>query len=511
MKNPTLRLTAALAMLIAASAIGQTQPATSGAAPATPPPSGWDQWCKDVKNPASWFSWGADVRLRNEYFDNAYTLNETIVRHEQDYFRFRERVWTSFIPLKGLSLNARLAAEQREWMKPSFASQYGNSSIAPGSPSRSGLEERYIILDNLNVKYNDIGGSGISVAGGRQDIMFGDPLNWWLVADGTPGDGSWTFFLDSIRASYEAKDIKTKFDVIYIYQSALPDDWMPTIGRSGENRNPMGTNPPVRPYSLTEQDEQGAIFYASTKAVNNMQIDAYFIYKHDNRIAEITSGDNADIYTLGAKISGTPTKNWFYSLEGAYQFGWKEDSIRDGSEGSSRFAARDIRAYGANGKLTYLFKDKLNNQVSLVGEWLSGDDPGSAGTDEMFDVLWGRWPRWSELYIYSYVLETSGKIAQLNNVARIGCSWGFTPVKNLSFSATYNALLAPEKTPSRALVPARFSGDGSLRGHLLQTVLKYQINKNVSTHLWGECVWQGDYYAQRDLMTFLRAEVMLTF
>jgi hypothetical protein len=56
-----------------------------------------------------------------------------------------------------------------------------------------------------------------------------------------------------------------------------------------------------------------------------------------------------------------------------------------------------------------------------------------------------------------------------------------------------------------------FSEKGNFRGHFLQTVLKHQFNKHVSGHLWAEFIWQGDYYAQRDLMTFLRAEMLFTF
>ena len=468
---------------------------------AAPQPSAFEQFAKEVKNPAPWLTWGADFRARNEYLNNALTLSEAGARHEQDYFRFRERLWTTITPVTNFTLNARLAAEQREWMKPTYANQHGY---------RSGFEERYLILDNANVKWNNAFNQPLTITAGRQDIFFGDPLNWWLVADGTPGDGSWTFFLDSIRLSLDAKDIKTKFDLVYIYQNALPDEWIPTIGRS--SKNTVAGVP--RPYSLTEQNEQGVIFYVSNKSLKNAQIDGYFIYKHDSReLPLLTAGDNADIYTIGAKITGQPAPHWAYSLEGAYQFGNKQDFTVLTNYVNSSSDWRDISAYGANAKLTYLFKDKRNNQTSIIFEYLSGDDPNTRDSDEMFDVLWGRWPRWSELYIYSYVYETSGKIAQLNNVMRVGASWSLSPMKNTTFSAMYNALFAPQEIPTRRIAPAAglFSYDGNFRGHYVQAVLKHQFSKRVSGHLWSEFVWQGDYYAQRDLMTFLRAEVMFTF
>jgi hypothetical protein len=501
MMTTKLKLSLGLAALAAVTVLADAQTPTNAPAPAAAPPapepSRYDKWEKDVKNPSPHFTWGADLRLRNEYLNNAVSLDINGARHEQDYFRFRERIWASVLPATNMSVNARLAAEQREWMRPSLTSANGN---------HSGYEGRYGIVDNVNAKWNNIGGTPLSVTAGRQDIQFGEPLNWWLVADGTPGDGSWTFFLDSVRLGYEAKDIKTKFDVVGICQSAHPDGWLPTFGRSS-------THTPG-PYNLTEQNENGAILYFSNKSMEKAQVDGYFIYKHDGK--EYSNGDNADIYTMGAKLSGNPSKNWTYSMEGAYQFGSKQDTTVGAAYVDSTTGYRTIAAYGGNARLTYLCKDELNNQFSFAFEFLSGDDPSTKGKDEMFDILWGRWPRWSELYIYSYINETSRKIAQLNNIMRFGPTWSFSPIKNMTFSATYNALFAPEETPTRAANTSLFTGtttaeNDHFRGHYIQTVLKHKFNDHISAHLWAEFVWMGDYYTNKDLMSFLRAEVMFTF
>jgi len=495
MKKSILKLTVGIAVFTAMSAITQAQTAATPATPA-PPPSAWDQWVMETKNPVDWLRWGADVRLRNEYVNNALTLSDGGVRHEQDYFRFRERLWVSVMPVTNVSVNTRLAAEEREWMKPSNAGQYG---------PRTGFEERYGILDNAYLKWNNIADQPLTLSAGRQDIALGDPDDWWLVMDGTPGDGSWTFFLDSIRTSYELKDAQTKVDVIYIYQNAKPDEWIPTIGRSSDNTSPLG----AKPYYLTEQNEQGVILYLSNKSVKDMQIDGYFIYKRDAK--EFANGDNADIYTIGSKITGTPAEHWSYSVEGAYQFGSKQDAMVGADYVNSTTAWRDINAYAGKLRVNYLFKDQMQNQVSLVGEFLSGDDPNTKGKDEMFDVLWGRYPRWTELGTWCYAAETAGKYLQMNNLGRVGLNWNVTPVKGINFNAMYNALFAPESTPTRTIAPTQFSKNGNFRGHYVQGILKYQLNKNVSAQLKGELLWEGDYYAQRDLMTFVRTEINLTF
>ena len=496
MKKTVITLTIGIAVFAATSAITQAQTAaTTTAAPAAPP-SAFEDFVQQAKNPTDWLTWGADVRLRNEYLNNALTLSEAGARHEQDYFRFRERLWISLMPVTNLSVNARFAAEEREWMKPSNAGQYGY---------RSGFEERYGILDNAYVKWNNIADQPLTLSAGRQDIALGDPDDWWLVLDGTPGDGSWTYFLDSIRTSYELKNVQTKIDVIYIYQNARPDAWIPTIGESSDNTSPLGK----KPYYLTEQNEQGVILYLSNKSVNNMQIDGYFIYKRDAK--EMANGDNADIYTIGSKITGTPADHWSYSVEGAYQFGHKQDAMVGADYVNSKEDWRDINAYAGKVRVNYLFKDQMKNQVSLVGEFLSGDDPNTKGTDEMFDVLWGRWPRWTELGTWCYAAETAGKYLQMNNIGRVGLNWNVTPVKGLNFNAMYNALFAPESTPTRTIAPTRFSNNGNFRGHYVQGILKYQLNKHATAQVKGELLSEGDYYAQRDLMTFLRTELNFTF
>jgi len=479
--------TAALFLTLAASltmAFGQTSN-TASSPGATPSSAAAAQPLQAAPDAAPQLTWGGDLRLRNEYFNSALALNAAAPLHEQDYFRIRARLWSSVTLVPDFTFNVRLAAEPRLWEDSSYTKQH------PGV----GLEGRYALIDTFNLKMTHAFGLPLTITAGRQDVQFGDAANWWLVGDGTPGDGSWTTFLDSVRATLEIPEIKTKVDAVYIYQHARPDTWLPILGRETT-------------YSLTDQNERGVILYASNKSITNTQVDGYFIYKKDNRV--FSSGDDANIYTIGSKLTGTPLPNWQYSAEGALQWGTKTDpSVKTPVNVST--LQRDIRAYGWNAKLTYLFKDSLNDQVSLVSEFLSGDNPNTSGKDEMFDVLWGRWPRFSELYIYSYPMENGGRIAQLNNLLRAGASWSLTPMKGMSFSATYNALFAPVAIPTRNVSASLFSDSGHFRGHFVQLVLKQQFNKHLSGHLWTEFLREGDFYTHRNTLSFLRAEILLTF
>ena len=482
----------------------------------SPGPSSFEQNLNDIKNPTPWLSWGGDLRLRNEYFNNAQSLTTDPAFnplfapvHEQDYFRFRGRVWTSITPVECFSLNARLSAEPRDFMKPSSSDTFFG---------QQGMQWRYGIFDNLNVQWRKPLDLPTTVTVGRQDIFLADG---WLVGDGTPLDGSFTYFLDSARITWELKDQKTTIDAIGIIQDARPDGWLPTVGTSTGGR--------PGPFLLTDQNEKGAILWVANKCIPTANLDGFFIYKKDellNSAPKASFGDNADIFTIGGQVSGLVQEHFKYSAEGAYQFGRKQDAeLNQGGANPTLPAAaqttgyRDISAFGVQAKATYLFKDKLNDQVSLSYEFLSGDNPNTKN-DEMFDVLWGRWPSWSEMYnVYSPLMEA--RIAQSQNLHRIGPTWSIDPFKDLNFSASYYALLADQSVVTRNFNnaklgalgftgPAPFTDTGTFRGHYLQAVVKYKFSKHVSGHLWGEVLFPGDFYASRQTMSFLRAELMFT-
>ncbi len=482
-----VRLGLFIASAVLISAQAQNPPltaatASAGSSPATTQPA--PDLLQQIKQPVSWMNWGGDFRVRNEYFNNLLTLNSEAARHEQDYFRFRARIWAAITPVKDVSLNARLATEPREWLEQAGCTPY---------KGHTGLDWTEGVMDSLNLQWKNLLDQPATLTVGRQDILLGDG---WLVGEGTPNDGSWTLFLDSARLTYELKEQHTVFEVIGIAQNAYADGWLPTLN----NQNRV----------LTEQNENGAIFSVANSSRRAANLTGYFIYKHDDRVTSL--GDNADIYTVGGRLSGLLGEHWKYSAEGAYQFGWKQD-LNIGKNtpvpvAGNPLANRTLDAYGFNSKLTWLAKDKSNNQLHLAFEFLTGDKPGSQN-DEMFDILWGRVPRWSEIGLYSAAPEA--RIGQQGNVIRFGPGWSITPLKNLDFSAAYYALFAVESVPTREASASLFSNSDNFRGHFVQAVLKYKFNAHLSGHLLGECLFPGNFYANSEPISFLRAEMTATF
>jgi len=516
MRTKTLPLAAALLAVtfMATSLPAQTTVvSTNVASPSSATPRAiwkFDQFAKIVKYPTDYFSCGGDLRLRDEYFKNGMSLSSDphfsplFGRvNEQELFRFRGRVWASLYPTNPVTFNVRLTAEPREFIKPAFSDTYFD---------HTGTQWRYGIFDNLNVQWKSPFNTPSTLTVGRQDIFLGDG---WLVGTGTPEVGSFYTFFDAARLTCKLQDLHTTIDAIVLFEDARPDGWLPTLG-------PSGTVPtlPFTPAGLlnTDQNERGAILWVANKTVPAANLDGYFIYKNDKIYNEGIApyGDSGDIFTPGGRVSGLIEDHWKYSVEGAYQFGRKLDPVYNDSVNHpvTTTGYRDIDAFGGQSRLTYLCKDEWNDQLSLSFEYLSGDHRASR-TDGMFDVLWGRWPQWSEMYnIYSYVPET--RVGQTADLVRFGPTWTVTPVKKLDFSMSYYALWAPQDVPTRATgfpVNAQdsFSDSGDFRGHYFQAILKYKFNDYVSAHLWSEFLWEGDFYAKQQMMDFLRAEVMFTF
>ena len=72
-------------------------------------------------------------------------------------------------------------------------------------------------------------------------------------------------------------------------------------------------------------------------------------------------------------------------------------------------------------------------------------------------------------------------------------------------------MFANQEIPTRASQPALFSNSGNFRGHYFQSFLKYKFNQHLNGHLWAEFILPGDFYTHGNLMTFLRAEIMMTY
>ena len=457
---------------------------------------------------------GADLRLREAYIGyigfNEYMLSRGKVIENpaanRSFQRYRARAWGQYSFGDHIALAARLMWEGRHYTLPP------QSAFAPTGPfsfpSGMGFEQWYsggILFDGLTLDLKRIADMPFSLKLGRQDIKLGDG---WLMLDGTPIDGSRTFYLDAVRGTYEIDSLKTSIDLIYIDQSANTDEFPKPLNGEIEDQ--------------TEQYETGAVVYLRNKSImKDTDIDGYFIWKNNDpnyttSNYRVNNGypfpsppDNGEVYTVGARIDSKALKSWTLRAEVAGQWG----------NNRSYFSApqQDISAFGFNGRALYAFNDPMSNRLHFDLEYLSGDDPNT-DTNEAFDQLWGRWPQWSELLIYQWPLDS--RVAQATNLFRLNAGWMIKvhPTTELTFD--YHALWALEESvrvPTGAYGNQNQSGnisyDGKFRGNLFTAWLRTKLNKNLSGHLVAEYFEPGSFYAdnRQNGSYFLRAEVSLVF
>jgi len=448
----------------------QAQTATTQTAPPQQQ-SELEEFIARSKQPTSWLSWGADLRVRDEFFNNTFMM---VNPDQYNQLRIRSRIWTTIAPVENLKLNARLTWETRYFSDPDEPV----NAYTPAFPVRA-WEFDELILDNLNIHATNLFETPTAITLGRQDLFLG---NGWLFGDGTPRDGSRTYFFDAARVTYDWADSKTFFNFIYINQAAESDRWLVPI------------NAQMHRNYLIEQDEQAGVLYVVNKSLKNTQIDGYFIYKNDDRV--MAGGSDGNIYTFGARVATDITEKLKFRGEFAPQFGDK--SMAAGLDHET------LQAFGANTLLSYYFKDKLNNNVRVGYEYLSGDDP-STPEIERFDPLWGRWPQVSELLVYNFT--TGPRPVEWGNYHRLNAGWSCDPMKKMKLSFDYNAYFAVQNELA--------GSEGDFRGHLFVGLLEYTFSKHLKGHLRAEFYAPGDYYdgsgLSKDLQSFLRGELYMTW
>jgi hypothetical protein len=333
------------------------------------------------------------------------------------------------------------------------------------------------VLDQFNVQFTNVPIENLSLTVGRQELAFG---NKWLIYDATSTDGTRTEFFDAARLRYNAADIRTTFDAIYILQYADTDHWLPVINDDGR--------------SISEQDERTGVFYVSNKSLPHTQLDGYAMYR-DQRDPVSSRGNVGYTWLVGGRVQGEIGKRWEYRAEVAPEWG--------------ELNGRVLRAWGFNSLLTYNAGGKWKHKLRTGYEYLSGDDPDTE-TNEGWDPMYGRRALWSEVAVVVFGLESRGRSADYKNLQRPSVGWSAKPLAWLDLSADYMPLFANENTFAGT---AGYSEDGKFRGHYAQAISRFTLSRHWTALLWGEAFWPGDYYStnRRETAYFIRTELMYKF
>jgi hypothetical protein len=396
---------------------------------------------------------GFEQRVRNEDWNNIFDFSNKS-NDEREQIRYRTMFWAS-VPL---GQNVDFVAG---------INQESNQKV--GQPSV--FDE--IIVDRLYLDFKKLFVTGLSLRVGRQNLGEGEGF---ILFEGTPGDGSRSIYFNGVNLSYSRK--KSKVELLGIFDPSR-DRLLPSINNQHK--------------PLQDWDDEALGIYYTDKNLARTSFEVYYFYKkevHDG-LAALGSVIQPDrhVSTLGGRVVEQIAPRVTATGEFAMQWGAQHPATR-------------IAAWGGYGYLKKKWDGPRKPYVQ-AGYWMmSGDNPATKNTDENWDPIFSRWPKWSELYLYSELKEVG--IGYATNLAMWQAEAGFSPMKQLNLRGTYYHMGAPHSYPGNAAVFA----NGTHRGDLFESRLDYAINKTWSGHVTTEYMTSGDFYRVKSPAYFLQFEII---
>ena len=394
---------------------------------------------------------GFEQRVRTEDWNNLFDFSDQL-NDEREQIRYRTRVWAN-VPLpKSVSFSVGLNQETTQ--------KFGQVNH---------FDE--IMFETMYLDFKRVFVKGLSFRVGRQNLMRGEGF---ILMEGSPGDGSRTIYYNAAVLAYSFK--KSKIEAMGILNPAR-DRFLPIIHDQKK--------------LLQNWDDQALGLYYTDRNRAATSIDAYYFYKkevHDRTSpASAAFQPNRQLSTLGGRVVQTLSP----SLTAVGEFAW---------QWGAQHPSRDITAHAGYGYLKKTFNARFR-PYAQAGYWtMSGDDPKTREI-EGWDPLFERWPKWSELYIYSQLKEYA--ISYWTNTSMWQAEAGVSPSKKSSLRLTYYNMAASHSWPG----DQRIFAQGTDRGHMVQARLDYIFNPSWKGHALYEGVLPGDFYNARDKAYFVRFEM----
>lgn len=412
--------------------------------------------------------YGAAIRLRQEYWEKIIDL-QTLGMPARDFFRLRTSLWGKVDVEDNFGVYLKLTNEAKYYLG-SFT-PFTASDVGSQKDERFDVDE--LIIDNLFVDAKKIFGMPVDLRIGRQDFL-GQYGEGFLIMDGTPYDGSRTFYFNAVKATWKMT-ADNSLDLIYI-SNPIKDEYLPSLTPS---RSYLLSGYINDKRQLNISDETGFVAYWKSKLNNNFSVEPYYIYKEEGAFG---TTPKLKLNTFGARAVVTAA-NWKVRAEYAHQFGdYDNDRDRTGNGG-------------------YIFAGQSFANAFMKPQWeigyvyLSGDDP-STTKHEGWDPLFSRCPSWNEIYIYTMILESirdggavPGYWTNLH-LYKAAVKMTLTPTTGLSLS--YQYLKADQATSG--LSAAMFSNSSKERGHIGTLMLTHAFAKTIDGFLQLEYFSPGDFY-----------------
>jgi hypothetical protein len=400
---------------------------------------------------------GIEERIRNEHYNDITDFNAAKL-DERNQYRFRTRVWLRIPFSSRVELYTGLNNESRKISVPDTTFIWDE-----------------IIFETLwlGVKVNESGMLRV----GRQNIMRGDGF---IFFDGNALDGSRDAYFNALTYLHSFNKGQTTFEAMAV-SDPYRDKYLPVFNAKDKN--------------LTEWDEAFVGAYVTDKRNPKTEVQAYAFHKterHDFRVVTHPQHQSdKTIETIGGRIARKLPAEVFATGEFAVQWGSLE-------------AGPSVRGWGGQAYVRKSFAHAWKPVLSVGYVGLSGDDPSSS-TLEGWTPVASRWPKWSELYIYSLASERGA--AYWTNLGMWQVEATAAPSRRLGLRATYYHMSAYHPFAGSPAVFAK----GTTRGDLLQVRADVTLSSALKGHLLYESHEPGSFYTGQDRGYFFRWEVSYAF
>ena len=399
---------------------------------------------------AEGFSWGGDFRFRIEGLNHIPTDRPLNAEIYQLYNRDRTRLWAKYGFTDNVDFFARLANEFRFYDTNDGRQDPGTwEFLGEVTPDQFYLDAR-----------KQVGGL-IDTRLGRQDFVYGTGK---ILSDGTPLDGSRTFFADGAKVTFNFEG--HTLDLLGLYTAQQPQ---PVINNQDTN--------------LIESDQWAAGLYGKYNRFEQVPFEYYWIYKqeYDTATSYKAAGKyvlaDADFSTFGFRVM----PKFGYGLTGNL-----EVATQAGSHGED-----DVNGTMVDTSLSFAPPGFLADYKPLlkVGYWyLSGNEPDST-SNEGWHPVYGRQPQdnWGELLGYT-LIGSQYSVFGWSNFSTPFVTLEASPLQKTRLILRYSWVGAEQDD-------GLGGGDGTDRGDLFFALFTFEFNPQLKGHLWGEWFDPGDYYA----------------
>lgn len=401
---------------------------------------------------------GIEQRVRNENWNNILDYGDA-TDDQRNQVRYRTRMWIKAPLGDNIDVAIGINQETNTWQYPK---------------KNNRLDE--VVFDTAYINIKKLLVKGLSLSVGRQNLMRGEGF---VLFEGTPGDGSRSIYFNAVDLAYSWK--KSKLELIGILNPKR-DRMLPRFNDQHK--------------ILQDWDMSSLGWYYTDNNNKAMPWEAYYLYTkvYTKEVNDYLAPTNPQfqpdrhVSTLGGRVVRKLPVGWSATGEFAAQWGAQHPDVA-------------IRGWGGYGYLKKQFRHPWK-PYAQAGYWgFSGDNPTTKNRIEGWDPLYTRWPKWSELYIYSQVKELG--VGYWTNTSMWQGEAGFSPHKMVSARLTCYHMNSFHPFPGSP----KIFGAGTGRGENVQARLDFVPNASWKAHVLYETQRPGDFYTAKNPGYFLRFEV----